>query len=349
MHLYRFNINKYFSISILLVVGLFFLASAAYDTAVKPYELKIPTGFPTPTIPADNQLTKERIQLGKKLFYDKLLSSDQSISCSSCHSPEFSFSDSKAFSHGVDGLIGERNSMPLINLAWSNSFFWDGGVNSLEIQVFKPLTSHNEMNMKLDEVIKRLNSSKEYKSFFKKAYQCEPDASSLFKAIACFERTLISSNSKFDRFFYQKDTSVFNASEKRGYFLFFGEDKVHCASCHSGINFTNNSFQNNGLYKEFKDEGRGNVTGRKNDNGKFKVPTLRNIAYTAPYMHDGSLKTLEEVVAYYSTGGSGHMNESMHVHIEPGLELTDQDKMDLVSFLKALSDEDFIRNPEYRQ
>ena len=334
--------------SLTLVAAVFFMASLTFEMSRKPYVLKVPIGFPAPIIPKDNELTVARVKLGKKLFYDKILSYDTSISCASCHVPDFSFSDNKALSLGVKQLNGDRNSMPLINLAWSNSFFWDGGVSTLEMQVLKPLSSHTEMNMLLREAVYRLKNTAEYSKLFEKAYQCEPDANSLFKAIACFERTLISGNSKFDRFFYQKDSTVFNASEKRGYYLFFGNDKVHCVSCHSGVNFANNTFQNNGLYAEYKDEGRARITGNKNDIGKFKVPTLRNIAYTAPYMHDGSLTSLEDVITHYGSSGTGHFNASLHVHTGSELQLTEQDKKDLVSFLNTLSDEEFIRNPEYR-
>lgn len=344
-----FHIKRTFSVSLVLIVSLFFMVSATFEMSRKPYVLKIPVGFPAPLIPADNELTVERIKLGKKLFYDKILSSDSTISCASCHAPEFSFSDNRMISPGVKQVNGDRNSMALVNLAWSNSFFWDGGVSTLEMQVLKPLSSHTEMNMLLREAVYRLKNTKEYVKLFDKAYACEPNPNALFKAIACFERTLISGNSKFDRFFYQKDSSAFNASEKRGYFLFFGNDKVHCVSCHSGVNFSNNTFQNNGLYAEYKDEGRARITGSKTDIGKFKVPTLRNIAYTSPYMHDGSVKTLEDIMEHYSSAGTGHFNASLHVHTGSELQLTPQDKKDLVSFLNALSDEEFIRNPEYRQ
>jgi len=344
-----FQRKRSITVTLTLIAALFFMASLTFEINRKPYVLKIPVGFPAPLIPSDNELTVERVKLGKKLFYDKVLSFDTSISCSSCHLPEFSFSDNRTVSPGVKQVMGDRNSMPLINLAWSNAFFWDGGVSSLEMQVLKPLSSHTEMNLLLREAVYRLKSSKEYVKLFEKAYQCEPNPNALFKAIASFERTLISGNSKFDRFFYQKDSTAFDASEKRGYFLFFGNDKVHCVSCHSGVNFSNNSFQNNGLYAEYKDEGRARITGHKNDIGKFKVPTLRNIAYTAPYMHDGSLQTLEEVINHYGSAGTGHFNASLHVHTGSELELTAQDKKDLVNFLKALSDEDFIHNPAYRQ
>ncbi len=319
-----------------------------YKIIEKPYVLNLPVGFPEPMIPADNALTVDRIELGKKLFYDTILSLDKSLSCASCHLQTKAFSDGLDVSVGFNNESVDRNSMALINLAWSNSFFWDGGVSSLELQVLKPLTSHNEMNLELNEAINRLQADKTYTKLFKKAYGSVPNANTLFKALASFERILISSNTKFDDYFYNKNATAFNESELRGYKLFFGNDKVHCSSCHSGVNLTNNSFQNNGLYVEYKDQGRFRITGKESDKGKFKVPTLRNIALTSPYMHDGSLKTLEEVIDHYNTGGISHPNKSDHVHIHKGMLLTKQDKEDLVRFLYTLTDIEFITNPAFR-
>lgn len=332
----------------LIFTGILFCCSAVYKIVEKPYELALPEGFPKPYIPEDNVLTEERIALGKKLFYDTLLSADKSVSCASCHLQTLGFTDGKTFSIGVKYALSDRNAMPLINLAWSNAFFWDGGVTSLELQVMKPLTSVNEMNLSVQEAVNRLNADKAYKKLFKKAYGGDPDASSLFKAIASFERTLVSANTKFDAYFYKKDPTAFNESELRGYKLFFGEDKVHCGSCHSGVNLTNNTFQNNGLYLDYADQGRYKITGKESDKGKFKVPTLRNIALTSPYMHDGSLKTLEDVIDHYNTGGISHPNKSEHVHIHKGMKLTALDKRDLIAFLYTLTDVEFITNKAFR-
>lgn len=332
----------------LVFISILFCCSAAYKIVDKPYELIVPEGFPKPYIPSDNVLTQDRIELGKKLFYDTILSSDRSVSCATCHVQTLGFTDGKTLSTGVNHALSDRNGMALINLAWSNSFFWDGGVTSLELQVMKPLTSVNEMNLPVQEAINRLNADKTYKKLFKKAYGTDPDASSLFKAIASFERTLVSANTKFDAYFYKKDASAFNDSELRGYKLFFGGDKVHCGSCHSGVNLTNNTFQNNGLYMQYADQGRYKITGKESDKGKFKVPTLRNIALTSPYMHDGSLKTLEEVIDHYNTGGILHPNKSEHVHIHKGMKLNAQDKKDLINFLHTLTDVEFITNNNFR-
>lgn len=332
----------------LILTSVLFCCSAVYKIAEKPYEFFVPEGFPKPYIPENNKLTYDRVALGKKLFYDTILSGDRSVSCASCHVQTLAFTDGKTFSIGVSNALSDRNGMPLINLAWSNSFFWDGGVNSLELQIMKPLTSANEMNLPVLEAVNRLKADKAYNKLFKKAYDTEPDASSLFRALAAFERTLVSANTKFDAYFYKKDTSAFNASELRGYKLFFGGDKVHCGSCHSGINLTNNTFQNNGLYMEYADQGRYKITGKESDKGKFKVPTLRNIALTSPYMHDGSLKTLDEVIDHYNTGGIMHPNKSEHVHIHKGMKLTVQDKKDLIAFLYTLTDIEFITNKAFQ-
>jgi cytochrome c peroxidase len=330
-----------FSASILLS---FTLVEQSISTT--KYEFIIPKGFPTPDIPADNNLTIQRIALGKKLFYDKMLSSDSSVSCGTCHAPKSAFADQRVLSEGVKGTKGDRNSMPLINLAWSNSFMWDGGVTSIELQIVNPLTNRKEMNIKLEEAVARLNAQPVYIKLFKKAYGTKPDAATLFKAIASFERTLVSARSKYDKYYYGKDPSVFNESEVRG-FLLFNSEKTHCSSCHTGFNFTNGTFQNNGLYLEYKDQGRYNVTHLESDKGKFKVPTLRNIAITAPYMHDGSFKTLEEVIDHYNKGGVNHPNKSSHVHNNDSPPLTEEEKIDLINFLNTLTDETYLSNPAF--
>jgi cytochrome c peroxidase len=335
------------SVSIFLIAILVsFTAESLKGGSGKRYELPIPRGFPKPDVPEENFLTEERVKLGKMLFYDKLLSSDTSISCGTCHAPKTSFTDKEKFSLGVNKAIGDRNSMALINLAWHNSFMWDGGVASLELQIMNPLTNHKEMNMQVSDVVQRLSKHPMYPKLFKKAYGCKPDAASLFKAIASFERTLVSSNSRYDQFYYGKDAMVFNNSEIRGYYL-FNSEKTHCTSCHTGFNFTNNTFQNNGLYSEYADQGRYKITFKEEDKGKFKVPTLRNIELTAPYMHDGSIKTLEEVVEHYNSGGHDHPNKSSHIHNNDSPPLTELEKIDLVNFLKTLTDTTFLNNPAF--
>lgn len=336
----------FLSASITGLILIIFLSNSFFRPHETYFPFEIPLGFPTPSIPEDNQFTPERIALGKMLFYDPILSKDQTISCASCHKPEFGFGDNAKFSHGVNDSLTERNAMPLVNLAWVNMFFWDGGVPTLELQVMKPLTNPKEMNLPVLEAVKRLNANKKYVKLFKNAYGTKPDANSLFKAIACFERTLVSANSRFDQFYYKKNAMAFTDSEIRGYYLFMGS-QMHCSSCHIGPNLGQNSFQNNGLYESYPDDGRSKVTGLESDKGKFKVPTLRNIALTAPYMHDGSIPTLELVVKHYVSGGKNHPNKSSHVHFPEDPPINDSQIKDLVNFLHTLTDENFIKNPAF--
>ncbi|MBY0424809.1 MAG: cytochrome-c peroxidase, partial [Cytophagales bacterium] len=268
------------SVSLIGLALVVILINSFFRSKSDEFTFEVPKGFPAPVIPPDNQFTNERIALGKQLFYDKILSKNRTVSCASCHKPEFSFADNARFSFGVGDSLTERNTMPLVNLAWVNMFFWDGGVPTLELQVMKPLTNPKEMNLSVEEAVRRLNADKKYVKLFKEAYGAKPDANSLFRAIACFERTLVSANSRFDRFYFGKDAMAYTDSEIRGYYLFMG-NQMHCFSCHNGPNLGFNSFQNNGLYENYPDEGRWKVTGVESDKGKFKVPSLRNVALTA--------------------------------------------------------------------
>lgn len=306
------------------------------------YTLTIPPGFPSPFIPDDNQLTKSRIALGKKLFFDKRLSVDNTISCGSCHFPENAFSDITAKSLGVQGRIGMRNAPPLYNLAWANSFMRDGGVPTLELQVLAPIADHVEMDFNILSVVDRLKNDPYYKKQAQRAYARDFDAFVITRAIAAFERILISGNSKYDR--YVRGTENLNASELNGMNLFFSSN-LNCSSCHSGFNFTNNNFENNGLYLNYADTGRARITLQSFDSGKFKVSSLRNSALTAPYMFDGSKNTLEEVIDHYASGGQAHPNKNPLVS---GFSITTQEKIDLINFLNTLTDDEFLNNPEFR-
>ncbi|NBV12760.1 MAG: cytochrome-c peroxidase [Sphingobacteriia bacterium] len=305
---------------------------------LSPYSIDIPAGFPSPDIPADNAMTQNRVSLGKRLFFEKALSIDSSISCASCHFQIHGFSDPKRFSLGVGDSIGVRNAMALSNVAYQEDFFWDGGVPSLELQVLAPIENPLEMNFSVPQVVERLKKDPSYIYDFKKAYNREPDAYALVRAIAAFERTFISGNSPFDQYTYQGKTSALSASALRGKDIFFGE-KAECFHCHTGFNFTDNRFQNNGLYSEYQDIGRARVTIKSSDIGRFKTPSLRNIEVTAPYMHDGSIASLEAVVQHYMSGGKGHPNQSPL--IKP-FTLTLQEQQDLIAFLKSLTDESFL-------
>lgn len=298
-------------------------------------ELKIPRGFPYPIIPADNQPTQNRIDLGKKLFFDPILSRDNTISCSSCHHTDKKFTDGLQFSTGIDNNQTTRNSMTILNTAYQPYLFWDGGVPSLEQQVLAPIESHLEMDFDVNQVVNRLINHAEYPQLFQNAYQQGPSVYTLTRAIACYERTLFTGKSRYDEYVYENNTSALTQSEIDGMNLFMGE-RGECFHCHGEYNFTDYSFKNNGLYLNYADSGRARITLRQVDVGKFKVPSLRNVEFTAPYMHDGSLATLEEVIDHYSNGGEAHPNKSGL--IQP-INLTNQEKQDLINFLKALSDQ----------
>lgn len=306
------------------------------------YELRIPDGFPQPDIPAEHYLSKSRIELGKKLFFDPRLSVDHTISCGSCHLPSLAFSDNKALSIGVQNRIGFRNAPPLFNLAWVPVFMKDGGVPTLELQVHAPISDVNEMAFDILLAVDRLKDDPVYADLSLYAYKRPLDTYVLTRALAAFQRSLVSGNSAYDRYLYKGGT--LSASELRGKDLFFS-DSLHCADCHSGFNFTTNLFENNGLYLVYADTGRARITLKPEDSGKFRVPSLRNIALTAPYMHDGSLATLDEVIAHYASGGAAHPNKNPMLN---GFQLSIQDQADLIAFLHTLSDVEFINNPEHR-
>ncbi|MCD6012328.1 MAG: cytochrome peroxidase [Flavipsychrobacter sp.] len=301
--------------------------------------------------PADNPLTAEGVELGRKLFYEKMLSNDNSISCASCHKQEFGFDDPAPFSKGTNGTLGGRNAMAIINLGYNTGFFWDGRRNTLEGQAHDPVTNPVEMANTWPEVTKRLQNSSEYRLLFFKAFGITViDSNHVVKAIAQFERTMISFDSRFDRYYYMGDSSALNSKEKSGLAIFTG--KGMCNDCHRmNTLFTDNEFRNNGLDVDPKDAGLMQFTGLATDRGKFKVPTLRNIFETAPYMHDSRFKTLEQVVSYYSSGVQ-QTSPNIDEHMPPfgaGLALTTQEQADLVAFLKALSDPAFLTNTAFSE
>ena len=308
------------------------------------YSLSVPMGFPEPEIPADNALTVNRVALGKKLFFDPILSKDSTVSCGSCHLPAKAFADPKQFSLGVDDSLSTRNAPPVFNLVYAHSFFWDGGVPTLELQSIAPIQNPLEMHLSLNEAVQRLKEHPQYPTLFKQAYQSEPNLYAMTRAIASFERTLISGNSPYDQYQNQGNNSALNDSQKRGKDIFFGE-KAECFHCHTGFNFTDETFQNNGIYETYKDQGRYRITNQVNDIGKFKVPTLRNIALTAPYMHDGSFASLSEVIDHYASGGKNHPNKSNLIR---QFDLSAQEKEDLIHFLESLTDQSFINNSAHQ-
>ena len=307
--------------------------------------LAVPPGFPAPEFPADNELTSARWALGKKLFYDPVFSRDSTLSCAGCHRAANAFSDTVAFSPGVGGLPGTRNAPTLANIGYHPYFTREGGVPTLEMQILVPIQEHNEFDFNILLIAERLRSDTAYARMSREAYDRDPDAFVITRSIACFERSIISGQSRYDRYFFQGENAALTAAERRGMDLFFSE-KTNCTQCHTGFNFTNYAFENNGLYTDYADPGRYRLTELESDRARFKVPTLRNAALTAPYMHDGSLQTLKSVVDHYNSGGKLHPNKSPLIR---PLGLTAAEKADLVAFLRCLTDEPFVSNPKFRQ
>jgi len=308
------------------------------------YALRIPPGFPAMEIPADNALTRTRVALGKRLFFDPALSRDSTVSCGSCHRPHLAFADSLPQTPGIEGRPGARNVPTLANVGFFDHFLREGGVPTLEMQVLVPIQEHNEFDFNILEIAERLQRMTDYGTLAQQAYGREPDAFVITRAIAAFERTLVSGDSPFDQWFFQHKPNAVTASAKRGYDLFQSE-KTGCGKCHSGFLFTNQEFANNGLYETYTDPGRFRLTGLESDRAVFNIPTLRNAAVTAPYMHDGSLPTLDAVLDHYQSGGQHHPNKSPL--LQP-FDLTPAERADLLAFLHSLTDEAFLHNPEFR-
>ncbi len=319
----------------IFILLLLLLGCKKEEYHAEEYKLNIPIGFPKPSIPADNIPTSKKVALGKMLFFDPILSRDSTISCASCHFEDKKFTDGNIVSIGIEGRKGLRNAPSLVNVAYLPNMFWDGGVPNLEQQILAPIENVNEMDFNVPEVIERLLKNDTYKQLFIEAFDRLPDIYTFTRAIASFERTLYSGLSPYDDYTYNHNHNALNASEIRGMEIFMGE-KGECFHCHGSYLFTDHSFANNGLYEFYADSGRARITLLQKDVGMFKVPSLRNIAHTAPYMHDGSLATLEDVIEHYNSGGKNHINKSPI--IKP-LHLTAEEIEDLLAFLHALSDD----------
>ena len=330
-HLYI--LSRSFGIGICLVGILSFS-----DIFTTPLYLEVPKGWPQPKYDfKKNSLTEESFQLGRHLFYDPILSRDNTISCSSCHLQQTGFTHvDHQLSHGIEGKIGTRNSMAIINLAWNKDFMWDGGVNNLEVQAINPITSPTEMDEKLENVVAKLQNSPKYRTLFTKAYGDDKVTSQrLLKALAQFTVMLKSSNSKYDKVMRKEEN--FTQQEQRGYDLF----KTNCATCHKEPLFADDRFEKNGLALDetLNDLGRIKITGKTEDKMRFKIPTLRNIQFTFPYMHDGRLKTLTEVIKHYNSLGN---DKSLPKELAKPMNLSDNDRVDLVAFLQTLTDKEFL-------
>lgn len=310
----------------------------------KPITIKAPLGLPAVPVPADNPPTAETISLGRRLYYDPQLSSDGTISCASCHGPQYGFSDARPVSVGVGGKTGTRHAPTVINSAYYTVQFWDGRAPSLEEQAKGPMANPVEMAHTLDGVVKRLQADAHYRELFKRAWGTDQITIDLVaKSIASFERTVIAGDSPFDRFYYGKDRNAMSAAAQRGMKLFIDPKKANCAVCHTigetSALFTDNKFHNLGvgadLNGKLADLGRFDVTKTPADTGAFKTPTLRNLALRQPLMHDGSFPNLKEAINHYIGGGNAndYLDKEMHA-----LDfLTFEERDDLMQFLDALN------------
>ena len=312
---------------------------------VFPTLMELPAGFPEMVIPADNTFTEVRWDLGRKLFFDPILSADSTLSCASCHLQSYAFADQRPTSPGVEDRPGTRNVPSLGNVGYQPYFTREGGVPTLEMQVLVPIQEHNEFDFNIVLAAERLAGRPDYVEAAEAAYGRTPDAFVITRALACYERSLLTGNSAFDQFFYQGRPDALSAQALEGMALFFSE-KTGCTHCHGGFNFTNYTIVNNGLYESYDDPGLERLTGDPTDRGKFKVPSLRNVAITAPYMHDGSLWTLSEILDHYQRGGAVHPNKSPL--LQP-FALSPSEKQALIAFLESLTDATFLENPLFKQ
>jgi cytochrome c peroxidase len=305
------------------------------------YELKVPLGLDAMRIPKDNPLTADKIELGKQLYFDKRLSRDNTVSCATCHDPEQGWSNGEAVATGIGGQKGGRSSPTIINSGYSYFQFWDGRAKHVEGQALGPIQNPIEMDLTLDELTEKLNKVEGYQEQFQQVFESEVTSEGIAKAIGAFERTILSGNSPYDQYQAGQKEALSEAAQ-RGMELFF--NKAHCSACHAGANFSDGGFHSIGHgyddeKQEFRDIGRHAISELGGDSGSFKTPTLREIARTAPYMHDGEFKTLKSVVEYYNRGGNP--NDYLDEEIFP-LKLTEQEIDDLVTFLKeGLSSEDY--------
>lgn len=303
-----------------------------------------PANWPKPVYDfSKNNLTEQKVLLGRVLFYDPLLSKNNTISCSSCHSPYSAFTHvDHALSHGINDSIGNRNSPALMNLAWQKMFMWDGAINNIEVQSLAPISHPKEMGSSINEVVTKLQLSKTYRQLYINAYgDSLVTGERTLKALSQFMLTLVSSNSKYDKVMRKEET--FTEQENRGYELF----QKNCSSCHKEPLFTTNEFANNGLSVDIllQDVGRMKMTQNSKDSLKFKIPTLRNIEYTYPYMHDGRFKKLAQVLNHYTDGVM--QSKTLASELKKSMNLNSNEKVDLIAFLMTLSDKDFVFNKKH--
>lgn len=326
------------------------LVACKEDSQIEPNAINdeetfliIPEGFPEMEFPSNNEFTDERWELGKKLFYEKRLSINNSLSCGSCHKPALAFADNVALSLGVFNRAGTRNAPTLANVGYQPYLLREGSISTLEMQVLVPIQEHNEFNHNIVNIIDELKQDSSYAAESLEAYGRPFDGFVLSRAISVFQRSIISGNSAFDQYLYQGNTAALNSVERQGMELFFS-NRAGCSSCHGGFNFTSYSFENNGLDLEYVDLGRFRFTNDSIDLAKFKVPSLRNVGLTAPYMHNGSINSLREVIDHYNSGGKNHQNKS---ELVKPLNLSEAEKNALVAFLNSLNDYEFVNDSRW--
>lgn len=334
-----------------LMIPLALLAVLVYacgkTEVLAPTKIKFetPSNFPSPIYKFEgNVLTNDGFALGKKLFYDARLSADQSISCGSCHQQFAAFANlDHQVSHGVNNCLGKRNAPVLFNLAWQKEFFWDGGAKNLEIVPLNAINDACEMSTDINSILTFLKRTPPYPQMFKAAFDSDQITSQNFlKALGQFTAAMVSAKSQYDKVMKQPNNFAFTADEQAGYSLF----KANCASCHTEPLFTNLAYVDNGLGYDANDEGRKHITGLTTDAGKFRVPTLRNISLSAPYMHDGRFNNLNQVLEHYNAGVKQTPNLAPELikNGSVGITLSALQKQQLISFLNTLTDDEFIKN-----
>lgn len=315
---------------------------------MKKYLICVTIGMAVMLIHASfNNSRIDKEELGRLLFFDPILSRDYTISCASCHKPEFAFADNSAVSIGVKKIKGTRNTPSAMNVRRQTLLFWDGRAPGLEAQALMPIENPDEMNLPLDEALKRLGKSEKYRAYFKEIFDGEPTKANLAAAIAAFERTLETSDSPFDEWKFSDDSNAVSGAVKRGFDIF--NNKGKCIRCHFGSDFTNTEFKNIGLFNsvDLNDSGRIQISKKSDDIGKFKTPGLRNVAITAPYMHNGMFKTLREVIDFYNEPAK-IVDHAINrdTLLNGNLGLTERDKSDLEEFLISLTDKRFASQPK---
>lgn len=322
-------------------LSFFFFSCDNEDNSEEVFFYEFPDHFPEPIIPEDNKLTESRIKLGERLFFDPILSRDSTISCATCHKPELAFADNKPTTPGIENRPGTRNVPSILNVVYQARLLREGSVPTIEGQVLVPIQEHNEFDSEWPAVLDKLNNKQEYLDLLFEANYISPTTNdrmeyfepyAVTRAIASYERTLISADSKYDN--YLKGNYDFTEAERLGYNLFMS-DSLNCSSCHSGVLFTNMRFYSNGIYQEYSDPGRFRLTNLESDKGVFKVPSLRNVTITPPYMFDGSFDTLKDVILHYSTGGKDHINKSDKIK---SFQLKQEEIDAIIAFLETLSD-----------